>query len=123
FATVRGRPPGEAREPALKAQVAQQREQAAVQHRLHETVSRGDRGMNVRPLPQPRRFDVGGVELAHVADVELDYDELITFRTGSGSEYDVVRKPWGYYPLPSLNRRLPSHGLRPLLARTSDGRI
>jgi SAM-dependent methyltransferase len=79
--------------------------------------------VNVRALEAPRRFRVGDVELAHVADVELENDELITFRTQSGSEYDVVRKPWGYYPLPSLNRRLPAKGLRPVLVRARDGRI
>lgn len=78
--------------------------------------------MNVRPLAEPRHFRVEGIELAHVADVKLDDDELITFHTDSGTEYDVVRKSWGYYPVPSLNRRLPAHGLRPLLVRARDGR-
>lgn len=78
--------------------------------------------MNVRRLDPPRRFAVGGIEITHAADVELDADEQVTFTTASGTEFDVVRKDWGYYATPSLNRRLPEHGLRPALCRSSDGR-
>lgn len=81
--------------------------------------------MRVRPLDPPRRFRVGAdddIEIVHVADVELDDDEQITFRAQSASEYDVVRKAWGYYATPSLNRRLPEHGLRPALCANADGR-
>jgi SAM-dependent methyltransferase len=77
--------------------------------------------MHVHPLAIPRRFTVGGVDLTHVADVQLEDDELVTFRADSGTEYDVVRKSWGYYPIPSLNRRLPDHGLRPVLVRDDRG--
>jgi SAM-dependent methyltransferase len=79
--------------------------------------------VNVRPVEPSRRFAVGNVEIAHVADIELDSDEQVTFTAASGSEYDVVRKAWGYYATPSLNRRLPDHGLRPALCRKAqDGR-
>jgi SAM-dependent methyltransferase len=81
--------------------------------------------MEFRPLEPPRRFRVGAdqaIELVHVADVELAADEQVTFRGGSGSEYDVVRKAWGYYATPSLNVRLPAHGLRPALCRNADGK-
>ena len=78
--------------------------------------------MNVRPLDPPRRFRVGEIEISHVADVELDDDEQVTFTTAGGTEFDVVRKAWGYYATPSLNRRLPEHGLRPALCRGPDGR-
>lgn len=78
--------------------------------------------MNVRPLDPPRRFRVGEIEISHVADVELDADEQVTFTSPGGTEFDVVRKAWGYYATPSLNRRLPEHGLRPALCRGADGR-
>lgn len=41
----------------------------------------------------------------------------MTFVTERGSEYDVVRKDWGFYATPSLNVRLPALGLRPALIR------
>lgn len=75
--------------------------------------------MRVEPREPPRQFTVGRtqIELSHVADIELEPDELVTFRTPSGTEYDVVRKTWGYYATPSLDQRLPEHGLNPVLVR------
>jgi hypothetical protein len=65
----------------------------------------------------PRRFAVGhrGATLAHVADLWLADDEVVTLRTESGTELDLTRKSWGYYATPSLNRRLPERGLRAAL--------
>jgi hypothetical protein len=73
--------------------------------------------MRIEPREPPREFAVGrrGARLAHVADVWLGDDELITLRTESGTELDVTRKDWGYYATPSLNRRLAEHGLRAAL--------
>lgn len=79
--------------------------------------------MRLTPIEPARRFPVGGIEIVHVADVELDADEQVTFTSSSGSQHDVVRKQWGYYATASLNRRLPDHGLRPALCRNAaDGR-
>ena len=69
-----------------------------------------------------RTFIAAGVEIRHMADVELADDEQVTFVAASGSEYDVVRKSWGYYATPSLNGRLPAHGLRPVLAANPAGK-
>jgi hypothetical protein len=77
--------------------------------------------MNVNPVEPARSFTVGGVTIRHVADLELGENELVTFRTESGSEYDVVRTPFGYYATPSLERRLPEHGLRPVLVGGATG--
>lgn len=78
--------------------------------------------MRIDHKTPPRRFRVGdgAIELAHVADVGLDADEQVTFVGASGSEFDVVRKAWGYYATPSLNGRLPAHGLRPALCAGGD---
>jgi len=76
-------------------------------------------------LDPPRRFDADGSgrhAMADVGGIELGTDEQVTFTAASGSEYDVARKSWGYYATPSLNGRLPAHGLRPALARNSVGR-
>jgi hypothetical protein len=47
----------------------------------------------------------------------------VTFTTAAGGEYDVARKAWGFYATPSLNGRLPDHGLRPALAANAQGRL
>lgn len=78
--------------------------------------------MRFRPHEPPRTFAVGGVTLAHAADVELAPDEQVTFTTASGTELDVVRKDWGYYAT-SSNRRLRQHGLRMALCANDDGRV
>ncbi|MDQ7834252.1 MAG: hypothetical protein RDU24_02620 [Humidesulfovibrio sp.] len=57
--------------------------------------------------------------LRHCANIHLNADEFITFTTPSGTEYDVTRKAWGYYATPSLNGRLPRHGLRGALVENS----
>jgi hypothetical protein len=74
--------------------------------------------MEVERLDQPRRFSVGregAVEISHCANVALAPDEQVTFTTAAGGELDVVRKSWGFYATPSLNRRLPEHGLHAFL--------
>ena len=68
----------------------------------------------------PRRVTVGNAvkfEMADCGTVELAPDEQVTFATGSGAEYDVARKDWGFYATPSLNGRLAGFGLRTVLIR------
>ncbi len=79
--------------------------------------------MRVERRDPPREFQVGPVTISHCADVELEPDEQITLVSGSGTEYDIVRKSWGYYATPSTNRRLAEHGLRAALTANADGRI
>lgn len=79
--------------------------------------------MNISSIDPPRRFLVGAkqdVQITHSADIELDADEQVTF-VSEGTEYDVVGKSWGYYATPSLNRRLPAHGLNAVLVTNRNG--
>lgn len=81
--------------------------------------------MKVTYIDPPRRFPVGVREVVHLKDcgrIALESDEQVTFVTESGTEYDVVRKSWGYYATPSLNSRLPRFGLKPALVRSGDRR-
>jgi hypothetical protein len=81
--------------------------------------------MDIRPNTPPRTFTTGAnrdVVINHCADVVLDADEQVTFVTGSGTQYDVVRKAWGYYATPSLNGRLREMGLRAALVRNAAGK-
>jgi hypothetical protein len=72
--------------------------------------------VRLKRIDPPRRFGVGrrGGSLEHVADVELEPDEVVTFRAEE-TEYDVCRKEWGYYATPSLNERARDFGLRAAL--------
>ena len=79
--------------------------------------------MRVERRDPPREFQVGEVTIRHCGDVELAPDEQITLVSGSGTEYDIVRKSWGYYATPSTNRRLAEHGLRAALTANVEGRV
>lgn len=81
--------------------------------------------MKLKTIEPPRTFRPSGAqgpEIAHVADIELAADEQVTVKTESGAEVDVVRKNWGFYPLPSLNGRLASFNLFPALAVNPQGK-
>ncbi len=80
--------------------------------------------MKYTPLSPPRTFRPAGLvgpEISHVATIELAPDEQVTVVTQDGAEVDVVRKSWGFYPLPSLNGRLARFELFPVLAVNSSG--
>jgi len=72
----------------------------------------------------PRVFTAGRepVTLSHVADLDLQPDELVTFTTPAGGAFDVSRKAWGFYATPSLNGRLKGAGLRACLAEGEGGK-
>jgi hypothetical protein len=82
--------------------------------------------MRFEPINPPRTFTVGAnrdLVIRHCADVALLPDEQVTFLTDSGTEYDVVRKSWGYYACPSTNGRLREKGLRAALVRNASGKL
>jgi hypothetical protein len=82
--------------------------------------------MELSKLEPPREFGVGHdgrTRIHHCGNLRLEPDEQVTLVTASGTEYDVVRKQWGYYATPSLNQRLPAHGLRPVLVHNDAGRL
>jgi len=57
-----------------------------------------------------RKFKVGSnITIKHVANIELNTNELITLKNKS-SEYDITKKSWGYYATPSINMRLRNNG-------------
>jgi hypothetical protein len=77
------------------------------------------------PKNPPRVFEVGRnavIQLKDCGRIELEPDEQVTFATEAGSEYDVVRKSWGFYATPSLNGRLPAFGLRAALVKGQDSK-
>jgi hypothetical protein len=79
--------------------------------------------MKWSPKIPARPFPVGGgVVLKDCGALELAVGEQVTLTTPSGTEFDVVRKSWGYYGTPSLNDRLPKKGLRPVLGKNAEGK-
>jgi hypothetical protein len=71
------------------------------------------------PKQPPRRFRAGGVEMQDCGTLALDAEEQVTLVTASGAEYDVARKDWGFYAMPSLDGRLGEFGLRAVLVRSA----
>mgnify|MGYP001303450496 CR=1 FL=1 len=64
--------------------------------------------MKLKKVTPPRKFIVGSnkIEISHKLNLFLKDNEMITFITKDKNEYDVVKKDWGYYATPSINRRL-----------------
>ena len=74
----------------------------------------------------PRVFEVGAkrrVQISHMADITLSTNEQATFVGYDGSEIDVVKKEWGYYLTPSINKRLTSFGFAVYLVQNSRGNV
>jgi hypothetical protein len=72
------------------------------------------------PKQPPRLFKVGNsvkFDMKDCGSLRLEPDEQVTLVTGSGAEYDVARKDWGFYATPSLNGRLEQFGLRGVLIK------
>jgi len=78
--------------------------------------------MQIDAFAEPRRFSVGvtKLQLSHVANITLHPDEMITFISDGGREYDVTAKDWGYYATPSVVGRLRHFGMRAALMRNVD---
>ena len=71
----------------------------------------------------PRRFrptDGSDVEIADHGKIFLSADEMVSFVTEAGREYDVTRKNWGFYATPSINGRLKKFGWKTALVRGGD---
>ncbi|WP_420549396.1 hypothetical protein [Curvivirga sp.] len=76
--------------------------------------------MDYKVKSPPRMFTVKDVRLSHVADVQLQADELITFQSSTGKEIDITAKDWGYYLTGSTNGRMQKAGYRTVLCRNPD---
>ena len=82
--------------------------------------------MKINERKPPRIFTAGpahSVSIKHAADIQLESNEQVTFLTESGTEFDVVKKEWGYYATPSMNTRLREHGLRAALVSNQHAQL
>tara|TARA_Y100001934_G_C12250777_1_gene725032 strand:+ start:109 stop:1305 length:1197 start_codon:yes stop_codon:yes gene_type:complete len=66
-----------------------------------------------------RQFTVGNknINITDCGKILLDENEQVTFVSEKNSQYDVLRKSWGYYATPSLNGRLKTFGLNCVLTK------
>ena len=81
--------------------------------------------MRFEELNPPRRFRVGQqgeIEISDCGRVHLQPEEMVTFVTPGGREYDVAAKDWGFYATPSVNARLLDQGFKTALVRNRQGR-
>lgn len=79
--------------------------------------------MKIKKNMPPREFNVGekmDIVISHCANINLDPNEQVTFLTNNNSEYDIVKKDWGYYATPSINGRLKHFGFKTALVKNTD---
>lgn len=82
--------------------------------------------MEIDKKAVPRRFRVGAegrIVLSDCGSIRLEADEMITFATPSGRQFDFTAKSWGFYATPSLNGRLRDQGFKTALVKNSQGRL
>lgn len=78
--------------------------------------------MKIEEVDPPRKYQVRSVEISHCANIQLKSDELVTFTTCSGKQYDVMKKSWGFFATPSINDRLKNFGYKTALIKDSNGK-
>jgi len=76
-------------------------------------------------LQEPRVFYVleGSRAIKDFGKIKLDPREMISFQTESGRECDFTATEWGFYPTPSVNRRLKAQGFKTALVRYDQDKL
>jgi hypothetical protein len=66
-----------------------------------------------------RNFKVGikNIKIKEVAKILLKQNEMVTFVSGK-TEYDIVKKKWGYYATPSINSRLVKFNIKTCIIKS-----
>ena len=67
-----------------------------------------------------RKFEVGlnsKININHIANLKLKNNEQITIVYNKNSNYDVVKKSWGFYATPSINFRLINNSFKTALVK------
>ena len=80
--------------------------------------------MKIKENNPKREFYVGenkDIIIKDCGKINLDSNELITFITDDKKEYDVVRKDWGFYATPSMNKRLVDYRFKTALVKNKNG--
>ena len=67
-----------------------------------------------------RKFTVGkdkDIDLYDKGSIYLNNNENISIHFNEKINYDVAKKNWGFYPIPSLNKRLKKFKLKPVIVK------
>ena len=79
--------------------------------------------MKIKISKKPRIFTIKDIQIKDYGKIKLDTNEMISFITESGKEYDFVAKDWGYYMTPSINGRLKREGFKIAIVKNETGKI
>ena len=82
--------------------------------------------MNINEINPARKFVVGSgkkITINHCANIDLEENEQVTFVSDNDTELDLVRKCWGYYVTPSINKRLLNFGFSTYVVSNDRGNI
>ena len=76
--------------------------------------------MKIKINKKPRKFTVGhnNTILKDLGKIYLNNNEQLTF-IKKKSQYDLVKKDWGYYATPSVNKRLKNFKFRTFITENS----
>jgi hypothetical protein len=70
-----------------------------------------------------RVFEVNGVSIKDYGKITLEENDMVSFVTENGKEYDFVAKEWGFYASPSINDRLVREGFKVALVTNTENKI
>ena len=79
--------------------------------------------MKAKISNKPRIFSVNETEIKDYGKIELEKNELVSFVTKSGKEFDFTAKEWGFYVTPSINDRLQKEGFKVAIVKNKFGKI
>ncbi len=76
--------------------------------------------MKIKKNKIARKFKVGitKITLKDLGKIYLNKNEQVTF-IRKKSEFDIVKKSWGYYATPSINKRLKKFNFRTFITKNS----
>ena len=79
--------------------------------------------MKLDLLDSARTFSANGHNIKDYGKIHLERDEMVSFKTTSGKEFDFVSKEWGFYATPSINKRLKNEGFKTALVLNNENNI
>ena len=77
----------------------------------------------MKVIKRNRKFVVGkgkDITLVDKGSVYLDNNENISVHFNKKINYDVAKKSWGFYPLPSINKRLKKFKLKAVIVESKN---
>lgn len=71
----------------------------------------------------PREFKAKKFTIKDYGKIFLDSDEMVSFVTNGGKEFDFAAKSWGFYATPSVNARLKNQGFKTALVVNENNQL